>query len=269
MRAAHVGLTGILAGFGLLAMFGTALAYHLFVGISTAQVVTAVRAIEDGIGDPETREMWATDPDIKDYLVPGRLPETRRRLAEYVATLNREVEGTQRVFTRPERFIFDRAVRASAADSDKVRHTPQAVRQLLAHAQRPERRAKTVNDLRRTMAMFTVTAVALFTASYVISALVFRGGLSFVLAGLTIVRADGRPAGRLWYAAREVLAWLPVVAMVLALIGVQYFWPYWGFGRAFFAFASVATLVGSAAVAIRFPERGPLDRIVGTYVVPV
>lgn len=270
MRAAHVGLTATLAGTGLIFMFAAALAYHFWGALIAAQQARAIRVVRAGLDDPATRAAWDRNRDVHDYLAPDRLDETRRRLERYEADQVREVEAIKRVLTRPERYVVERIVQFDAADGEKAGELPfPAVRQVLTAAQRPERYAKAVVEQREAVSSLAWRFIAFFTASYVVFALVFRGGLSFLLAGLTLVRRDGRKAGRVRCAVREALGWLPVAAMLLAVVAVQVLWPGWGFGRAAMAAASLAVLAGSVAIAIRFPERGPLDRIVGTYIVPV
>ena len=59
-----------------------------------------------------------------------------------------------------------------------------------------------------------------------------------------------------------------VVVVLVFVVLVQDRWPDWGFGRAAVSAAAVALLAAYALFAVRFPGRGPHDRIVGTYVVP-
>ena len=58
-------------------------------------------------------------------------------------------------------------------------------------------------------------------------------------------------------------------AALVAAVWVQVAWSDWGFGRAAAAAGCVALLGAYVLAAVRFPTRGPHDRVVGTYVVPV
>jgi hypothetical protein len=109
-----------------------------------------------------------------------------------------------------------------------------------------------------------------------------RGGLSFRLAGITLLGADGRPAARWRCAWRALLVWSPVFALLLAALALD-LWrvAHAGQGAAPTAsvraagwlawaawWAAVAVLPTYAWVAVRWPNGGPHDRLAGTYPVP-
>jgi hypothetical protein len=88
------------------------------------------------------------------------------------------------------------------------------------------------------------------------------------LAGITLVRPDGRPAGRLRCAARELAVWLPVAGLLRAGLWVQ------AAGgsltvRVVLWLAAALLMPVYALVALRNPARPPQDRLVGTVLVPV
>jgi hypothetical protein len=109
-------------------------------------------------------------------------------------------------------------------------------------------------------------------------AFVVGGGLSYALTGIELVGRDGRPAGRLRWAGRTLLAWGPVAGvLLLSHVLDGWYWSKWG-SQAAAAWAlwlswalwwavglSVAAYV---ILALRTPARSPLDRLAGTYLVP-
>jgi hypothetical protein len=121
-------------------------------------------------------------------------------------------------------------------------------------------------------------AVVLPIVFWVPWAFLWRGGLSDRLLGLALVRRDGRPAARWQCAWRALLVWLPVTALVAGSIWLDLaYWNGWIAGRpaAWLAWLSLgscwlafALLVAYAILALRWPERGPHDRLAGTRVVP-
>ena len=99
-------------------------------------------------------------------------------------------------------------------------------------------------------------------------AFAFRGGISYLLSGIALVRGAGRPAGRWTCAAREVAMWAPLVLALVVNIVVQAAHPEWVYVRLAFAMLTVLVLLGYLLIGLRYPNRGPHDELVGTYMVP-
>ena len=115
------------------------------------------------------------------------------------------------------------------------------------------------------MLLVALTAVPLLLVA---TALIFRGGLSLRLAGLALVRSGGRDALRLQCAWRVVVVWLPVVAVLLPILWID-------FRRLDLLWLcpilqglALLLLVAHAALALRFPRRSLPDWLAGTYMVP-
>jgi hypothetical protein len=100
-------------------------------------------------------------------------------------------------------------------------------------------------------------------------AFAFRGGLALSLAGITLVRPDGRKAGRFRCAVRELLVWLPVTALLLASMWVQTAFPEQVALRTGLWLTAGLLLPIYVMVALRNPAHPPQDRIMGTHLVPV
>ena len=95
-----------------------------------------------------------------------------------------------------------------------------------------------------------------------IAALLFRGGVVLLVAGVTYVRKDGLRASRLRLLWRSLVAWSPAVPMfALAIAGLAKHWVW----QPWLALALLGLL---AAVSVGLRERGLQDRLAGTWPVP-
>jgi hypothetical protein len=109
---------------------------------------------------------------------------------------------------------------------------------------------------------------AVFPALWVVWAFIFRGGLSYWLVELVLVRANGRKALRLQCAWRALLVWAPVAGLLAASLWLdarhpEMAWLAWGLW-----WAAILILVADTALAIWLPRRAPHDFLAGTYLVP-
>ena len=105
------------------------------------------------------------------------------------------------------------------------------------------------------------------------------GGLTYKITGIAVVRRDGRRAGRFRCAWRAFLVWIPLGAMVLLSFRLDdWYWLQWGSNTAPVWALWTSWLLGWTAwlllgayliLALRYPARSPLDRLTGTYLVPV
>ena len=94
------------------------------------------------------------------------------------------------------------------------------------------------------------------------AALLFRGGLVLLIAGVTYVRKDGLRASRLRLLWRSLVVWSPVVPIcALAIAGLVKHWVW----QPWLGLALLALLVG---VSVALPARGLQDRLAGTWPVP-
>jgi eukaryotic-like serine/threonine-protein kinase len=104
---------------------------------------------------------------------------------------------------------------------------------------------------------------------WVMWAILMRGGLSFPLTGLSLVRGDGRAAKPLTCGLRTLLVWAPPITLFagsrylqrLSPEAVMLAWSLW--------IAGVLLLVVFVAITLWLPNRGPHDRLSGTVVVPI
>jgi hypothetical protein len=111
-------------------------------------------------------------------------------------------------------------------------------------------------------------AITIWPTLWVLWAFLARGGVSYSLTGIRVVRADGRKASRLRCAWRALLVWLPITLLLTLSDWVGGDGPYadaWRWGGWGAAITLLAAYVGLALV---LPSRSVQDRLAGTYLVP-
>lgn len=111
-----------------------------------------------------------------------------------------------------------------------------------------------------------VAAVPLF---WMLWAILARGGLSYRLAGLALVRRDGGVASRWACGLRAFWAWAPPSALMIGSLYLQYRFPEAVMSAWTLWTAGAVLLAVFVALAILFPSRGLHDRLSGTVVVPI
>ena len=112
--------------------------------------------------------------------------------------------------------------------------------------------------------VLVLVAALLFYVGFpaVVAALLFRGGVVLLIAGVTYVRRDGARASRLRLLWRSMVAWgavFPVFVVAVAAMAKHWTWQPW------LALALLALLVG---VSVALPRRGLQDRLAGTWPMP-
>lgn len=97
----------------------------------------------------------------------------------------------------------------------------------------------------------------------VVAALLFRGGLILLAAGVTFVRRDGVPASRLRIFWRALVAWSPLIAapVVGGLLKL-------GLSSLTSALLALLIMAVPAIISLALPHRGLPDRLAGTWPVP-
>jgi hypothetical protein len=128
------------------------------------------------------------------------------------------------------------------------------------------------------MALGMGVLLVTWPAIWVVWAFLWRGGLSYRIVGIDIVRGDGRPAPRYRCAWRAFLVWAPPTALLLGSLWLQArFWQGWHAGEPArwlrtlsdgAWYAALLLLAGYVVLALLRPGRAPHDRLAGTYLVP-
>jgi hypothetical protein len=123
-----------------------------------------------------------------------------------------------------------------------------------------------------------LAAIVIWPALWVVWAFLARGGISYRLAGIALLRGDGRPATRLQCAWRAFLVWAPLTGLlVLSFWLEERYWSLWqpdSSPRWLFSLASAVwhaallLLAGYVLLALWRPVRTLHDRLSGVYLVP-
>src|SRR5262249_58092433 len=96
-----------------------------------------------------------------------------------------------------------------------------------------------------------LTSVLTWPALWVVWAFLLRGGLSYRIAGIDLVRSDGRPARRVQCAWRALLVWAPVTGLLLLSLWLQIrFWSAWDRGEELLGLHALSTALWYAALAL-------------------
>jgi hypothetical protein len=156
---------------------------------------------------------------------------------------------------------------------------PAAASDFREQASRWVRKSENNSFRRKTSNFMTIPYAILFALCWPLvwggSAALFRGGVTYILFGLSLVLWDGRRASRWLCAVRAFLAAAPPAALLMTSSLIEF--RQWSSGRpslemiqlanALF-WTGVGLMIAYALLAICFPRRTLHDRLVGTFVVP-
>lgn len=272
MRAAHIGLILAISGWALVVMLVSSIGFSVQVALRAAQNADDAPETLLGLSNPQQVERWrAASPYLHDVLTPDILPAVRENLRAQQARHAALWQAQREQLSRPERFIADAIARVSrplAKGADDPTFPARAEYQVLLADLPPARLEDHHRDMRATAAYQTVLLTLGMVFAFTLFAFAFRGGVSYLLSGIALVRGDGRPASRWACAAREIAMWAPLVVVLVVNVVVQATHPEWVYMRLAFAMLTVLVLLGYLLVGLRYPNRGPHDELVGTYMVP-
>jgi hypothetical protein len=116
--------------------------------------------------------------------------------------------------------------------------------------------------------LMTGSGLSLIPAAWPVWAFLFRGGFTLPVMGLTLVRWDGRRAGRFRCAWRAFVVWTPLMLLLFLALAVKVVNVQATIIPLALWSLSVVYLAGCVALALWFPTRSLHDRLAGTYLVP-
>jgi hypothetical protein len=293
-RALQLGVTICFVGFGLVSMLGWSRTGAMARIIGNDIQMLDAQAMLHVLDEPQLREEFleGVPPDHALRQRTDDFPELlRRRLAGDAADTDIRINSLG--FTR-QWFIILPAVRArihAAAEAEplsfeRVSGEPFAIRvtrpryplapervvssaMLRTVAERASRPAGEVSSGESWPFLIHLACLlALFPAVWTASAFWFRGGISYRLAGVALVRYHGLNATRPQCALRSFIVWLPVTGLLIAVVWIdlEYRDALWLCSALQGLF--ILLLLAYAVIALRWPRRGPHDWLVGTHVVP-
>lgn len=279
MRGAQLGAQAAMLAVGLLVMFHITGLFTFGLAVFSAAQVWGPVEVRDAVADPVRRQIALTrlrqlpDDDplrvrLEPLLMSHSADETVHRLNAWLTVRQanlelhrgRLLEIEQNMLRRLENVIVEGQPDASSAAFQENADIYLA----FAYGKRDE----PPMEFRKGAAMIAALVVLAVPLMWAVFAFVFRGGLAMSLASITLVRQDGRLAGRWLCAARELLIWFPIVALLLGSLWVQASQPDARELRVGLLLAALALLPLYVLIALRNPERGPQDKILGTYLVP-
>jgi hypothetical protein len=279
VRAAHLGAQAGMLSVGLVFMFGVSALFSLFVALIGMYQVRGLEEVRAMIADPATRQVLLAKaqqtPDsradvrewVTDDLSPEGAPRTLRRLDDLVARQQAEADRVRGYLNRPERAILDRVSRMPTDKPTPDDLSAREVEFILRSTRQPPPPAGT--EQWAYFVSFFLAFVASWPVIWAAFAFAFRGGLALSLAGITLVRPDGRRAGRFRCAVRELLVWLPITLLLMASMWVQTALPHLVALRTGLWLTAALLLPVYVMVALKNPTHPPQDRIMGTHLVPV
>ncbi|QJW96302.1 hypothetical protein FTUN_3859 [Frigoriglobus tundricola] len=267
VRTAHLGLEAVILGAPLAILF--VLAFMIGVGLALEAEIRAEQAQRASavLADPAERAKLGADKALEEALAGPRL---QVRVNDLATRTQAEARVRRAHLFRPQRRILETLEQTAADVTGRDDGYPTEVREIVAWAGAPDSAAAGradspwVSGAWQTSAVFLVVLLGL-----VVPAAGLRGGFSLLLAGIAIVRADGRPAYRRQCAARSLVVWVPVTGLLFGSVLLQTFAPSQSYLAAGLWLVAAVLLSVYAVLAVRLPTRPPQDRIVGTYLVPV
>ncbi len=281
-RAAHLSVLAFTVAVPMAVMFVCAATLSLSIAFfytGEADTATMMRAVLESPAKraallDAVREGGRVSPKaavrLEAMLSPEELPRTMARLDERVRVRQGDEEAVRLALNRLERrtvtrFQEERGARESQPDA------PAAVALAARYVDsldrgNPERQF--TREVRAATFHVFATLVVGFPLCWAAFAFAFRGGLTMKVAGVTLVTASGRLAPRWRCAARELVVWAPLVAVLLTTLALQHSYPQWVLLRTATTLLALLLLPVYFVVALRQPSHPPQDRIMGTYLVP-
>ncbi|MDB5307218.1 MAG: hypothetical protein JWO38_1420 [Gemmataceae bacterium] len=267
LRAAQLGIQAAILSSGLFLMFGLAGAVALVLAhraeTRTGQADNVLGALRDPAKRDELARLQGAAAALNNPRAAARIEGLRARKQE-------EADARRRALLPPQRFVLDEFNRTIDDGPRKGEFDLRAERDLLVWAAAPEKmpagRGASPWDPEAGPVWAVLVAVPL---AWVVGAAVLRGGVSMILTGIAVVRADGRRAYRRQYAVRAAAVWLPVVALLAGSVWLQVYHPRQVYLYAGLWLVALALLPVYLVVAVRYPVRPPQDRLAGTYLVPM
>jgi|GEM_PF-701498 len=275
MRAGVLTLQGLFVALGLIVMLAISGLYTFWnsVGAETmhirgkqVQIMLANEQERNNILQQTRARFPATHPvhiNLEFALYPDRLETSQSQMNEWIEEKRADSARLQSRLNSPERYLM-RTVSEAIRQEQEL--DPVLVERILFRAR--NNRHKSFDEERSTL-YFASAYIAIWPwLIWPLFAFLFRGGLGMMLMGVTLVTSDGRKAGRFRCAIRELLGWLPLWIVLQTTLWLQWSVSEMVFIRTLLWLTGVMMLPLAMAIALRSPNHGPHDRIMGTYVVP-
>jgi hypothetical protein len=171
-----------------------------------------------------------------------------------------------RIERAPGEVVMFMVVRATGETEQPLELTPADINSVLHYAAGGE--DPSAAALQEALLWSSVFSLSFFPVFWIVWAFLFRGPISVRVAGLALVRSDGRKAARWQCALRAFFIWAPVVIPLAIILWLD---------RQHLATLpmctllqglSVGILVAYVVLALRFPRQSYADWLAGVQVAP-
>jgi hypothetical protein len=219
----------------------------------------------------------AFNPDPGLRLTALGLRQAQLQLADQLQQLRERYEEALQIRLRSSRWYARASFEAAEAQAQKTQDKSSDLndfhRKAVGLAQSTP--AETMREVLTGTAFVGSVFLGFWPLLWIIWAFAFRGGITFPVLGIAVVRADGRKARRIACAWRAFLVWSLVYALLAGSFFVEAWlwkpeaaatWVSW-LSEAMW-WLGLLLLPLYAALAIWYPERSLHDRLAGTYLVP-
>ena len=267
VRAAQLGIQATVLALPLGALFFLTFALAPYLTLMANTRADQAQAALDALANPETRaKLAATYPELKEPLAHANLVA---RLEAYRDRKRKDAEYRRAQLLAPQRVMLEQVEAHAPEDVERQAGYPVQVREAIQWAGAADHtpRAKSAGPW-KSDAVLVFTILLVIPVGMVLVAAFLRGGVSTLLAGISLVRADGQPATRRQCGVRAAVVWLPVAALLFGAAWLQAIHPERVYLAAALWLVAVALLPVYVVIALRFPSRPPQDRVTGTYLVP-
>ncbi len=272
MRAAHLGLIAAISGWAVLILIIVSVGFTLLLTTNIASNRSRSAMIREGLSSPRQVEIWRSQsPLLQSGLDGTKLTEWQVSFQQFQEEDEAELDQAMRTLSRLERSIVLLLLDLEES-SEELLGSPVMTGFLETQVANPQYRVKLLtleSELRTHDAALRSSVINLvFVLGLSLFAGFFRGGVSYLLSGIALVRADGQPAERWRCALRELIIWSPFLFLNLMNIWIQSFHPEWIRVRSAFGVLTLIMIFAYFVIGLRYPSQGPHDRLVGTHMVP-
>ncbi len=269
-RAAHVGIITALAAPIVIWMMIFAIGFVLLSLITTVSQAQAKAKLAAGLRDSEVLEQWQNQNTQFNKLIRSRDPNTLADTIDQQAAHLRAIAADDAKYVSPiELSLYNEWKSELQPTREELLQTSAREMTIQLQSANLERFDESERTNRgKALAIGGFAQLGIFWLGFGLFAFVFRGGISYQLAGLTLVRATGQPAGRFRSFFRELLIWPPLFGLLASLLWLSALHPEAIMTRLVLSVSAVVLILVYVILGIRYPGRLPHDRIMGTYVVP-
>ena len=266
IRAAQLGIQAAIVGGAILSLF----VLTFFTGLILAQTATQraelVQTAIAALAKPQTQATLETDPELAGALQNS---QTQHRLDDLWNRTRAEAEFRRTKLFAPQRVILEQFEEHAPKLEQQETVSSPAVRKIILWAGAVEHTPRWKEKYPwSSVAIPLLSGLLVIPLGLVIGAATLRGGISLMLAGIALVRRDGRRATRRQCGMRAAIVWFPIALLLFGSAAEQIYAPEQLYAAISLWLIALALLPIYVVIAIRFPARAPQDRIVRTSLVP-